>query len=258
MQQLEALGKALKQAREARGLSLEQVEAQTKIRKLHLKCIEAGEPLPSLDMVYYRLFAKTYAEYLGLDGNKLLAEYMRHPEADTVQQPVPRERHHDSASEGRLLGKWLPVLLILVITVAAMLLWGRRPSAPVSQEPKPAPTQEAQPAPPPEKPQMVTLTQSGTYSSTYEVAADRVEVLLEIVPGTPDDKECWIAATSDGNEVYQGLMQPGRTLELKGTRQITIRSGKPWMSVITINGEMIGKMGGIGPARTLVVKLKGK
>ena len=65
-------GRLLRQAREARSLSLEQVAQATRIRVHYLSALEAGDfdALPSLAQA--RGFVRAYAGYLGLDGEALL------------------------------------------------------------------------------------------------------------------------------------------------------------------------------------------
>ncbi|MDP9409690.1 MAG: DUF4115 domain-containing protein [Actinomycetota bacterium] len=65
------IGRTLEQARRERGLSLEQVEQDTKIRKRYLAGLEREDYTTLPDAVYARGFLKTYANYLGLDGEEL-------------------------------------------------------------------------------------------------------------------------------------------------------------------------------------------
>ena len=67
-EQSSTVGQRLREAREARGLSLEEVAAQTRIPIRHLRSIEDGkyEELPAL--TYTVGFGRTYANAVGLDG----------------------------------------------------------------------------------------------------------------------------------------------------------------------------------------------
>ena len=70
----EAIGQQLRQAREARALTLEQVSRATHMRLYYLQAIEAGDldAIPSAAQA--RGFLRTYAGYLGLELASLLAE----------------------------------------------------------------------------------------------------------------------------------------------------------------------------------------
>ncbi len=65
------IGRILEQARRERGLSLDEVEHATKIRKRYLAGLEREDYSALPDAVYARGFLKTYANYLGLDGEEL-------------------------------------------------------------------------------------------------------------------------------------------------------------------------------------------
>src|SRR3712207_7158750 len=57
--------------RKQRGLTLDEAEQATKIRKRYLAGLEREDYGVLPDAVYARGFLKTYANYLGLDGEEL-------------------------------------------------------------------------------------------------------------------------------------------------------------------------------------------
>src|SRR5215204_4296515 len=65
------IGRHLEQRRKERGLTLDEVEQATKIRKRYLTGLEREDYAMLPDAVYARGFLKTYANYLGLDGEAL-------------------------------------------------------------------------------------------------------------------------------------------------------------------------------------------
>ncbi len=65
------IGRLLEHKRKERGLTLEEVEQATKIRKRYLTGLERDDYAILPDAVYARGFLKTYANYLGLDGEAL-------------------------------------------------------------------------------------------------------------------------------------------------------------------------------------------
>jgi cytoskeleton protein RodZ len=70
------LGRVLRERREQLGISLDELQTKTKIRKRYLMALEEGnwDLLPGA--VYARGFVKSYAEALGLDGKQLLEQYV--------------------------------------------------------------------------------------------------------------------------------------------------------------------------------------
>ncbi|CAM3897838.1 helix-turn-helix domain-containing protein [Alicyclobacillus pomorum] len=85
---MKELGRVLRNKREQLGISLDELQAKTKIRKRYLIALEDGdwELLPG--DVYARGFVRSYAEAVGLDGAELLEKYIGdHVEADTEGRP---------------------------------------------------------------------------------------------------------------------------------------------------------------------------
>lgn len=66
-EKLKALGRELRSKREELGLSLEDVAQATKIRRVYLEAVEAGDDSISVGKAYFRAFVKSYAGFLGLD-----------------------------------------------------------------------------------------------------------------------------------------------------------------------------------------------
>jgi cytoskeletal protein RodZ len=82
------IGRTLELAREERGLSLHQVEQETKIRARYLGELER-ENFDVLPPVYVQGSLKTYANFLGLDGEALTRELRRRqPTEDGSEAPT--------------------------------------------------------------------------------------------------------------------------------------------------------------------------
>lgn len=110
---MNTVGTMLKQARVAKGISLLDVEKQTKIRLKFLEAIErdAYQLLPS--PVYAKGFVKNYSEFLGLDSNTIMAFFRR--QSDDVRKTVilPKKAQEIEAKGLRLTpGRFITMLLI--------------------------------------------------------------------------------------------------------------------------------------------------
>src|SRR5690625_7041564 len=69
------IGVRLKEAREAKNLSLESLQETTKIQKRYLVAIEQGDFHVLPGKFYARAFIKEYALAVGLNPDELLEEY---------------------------------------------------------------------------------------------------------------------------------------------------------------------------------------
>ncbi|WP_273834867.1 helix-turn-helix domain-containing protein [Guptibacillus sedimenti] len=126
------LGQRLKDARNDKGLSLEEIQSITKIQKRYLHAIEEGnyELLPG--NFYTRAFIKNYAEAVGLHGDELLEEYASEipkANADVPESLPPRKMRRPStpSKSSSVSSKWSSVfpsvLVVLLIVGVAALIW---------------------------------------------------------------------------------------------------------------------------------------
>src|ERR1700712_5878621 len=109
-----------------RGVDLAQAELATKIRGKYLRALEEEhfEVLPA--ETYVKGFLRTYAEYLGLDGQLYVDEYNSRfvigEEADSRlrRSSVRPERRNRSLERNIVL---LAVALISIVTVVVISAW---------------------------------------------------------------------------------------------------------------------------------------
>jgi len=79
-----AFGENLRREREMRGVSLEEISSATKISLRFLEAIEREDFAKLPGGIFSRSFIRSYARYLGLDEERVVAEYQlaAHPQAD--------------------------------------------------------------------------------------------------------------------------------------------------------------------------------
>jgi Helix-turn-helix domain len=90
------IGETLRETRMRRRIDLAEVEAATKIRARYLRALENEEWDVLPGGAYTRSFIRTYANHLGLDGERLADQYRRAVEEDVPERyprpegPAPR------------------------------------------------------------------------------------------------------------------------------------------------------------------------
>jgi transcriptional regulator with XRE-family HTH domain len=152
----ESVGARLRRAREAHGLSLDDIGARTRVPTRHLKAIEedAFDQLPAAP--YSVGFAKAFADAVGLNREEIGREFRAEKEGyGAAEAPPPYATVAPvSAGSGRIL--WM-LLILLVIAGAGYGAWrsgifgGSSPFAtPVAAPLPPAPPAPAQAAVAPE------------------------------------------------------------------------------------------------------------
>src|SRR5262245_44646178 len=83
---MKGIGDMLRQRRKELNLSLRDIESGTSIRTSFLQAIEDGQMEKLISPIYAQGFAKQYAIFLGLDGERLVAENM-----DVFKKPLQQE-----------------------------------------------------------------------------------------------------------------------------------------------------------------------
>ena len=175
-------GSALRQAREARGLTLRELAQTTAIRRDYLEALEnrALGDLP--EATFARAYLRRYARELGLDPAPLLADFDRpvqpappEPEAPAITGP-PEDR---APPLGPTRTALIAVLVVLLAAVGTLLLRRQLPAAVAPDPPVPivaAPDPPALPVPraPPPAPAV-----SGTVRLTVKSVPDGAQVYLD-------------------------------------------------------------------------------
>jgi cytoskeleton protein RodZ len=118
------LGERLRQEREAKGVSLEDIASQTRIGVRMLKAIEEEhfEQLPG--GIYNKAFLRQYASFLGLDQEQVVREYDLATGA-AQETSAPQPKFSPEAPTTRAPSFVLPwnLATLALIPIAAVTLW---------------------------------------------------------------------------------------------------------------------------------------
>lgn len=106
---MSGIGEQLRKAREAKGLSISDIEKATKIQSRYLEAIENNDFDKLPGDFYVRAFIRQYAQIVGLDGKELLSQYqgevanevtseVSQPAASSPAQEVHEEAHEEEAA----------------------------------------------------------------------------------------------------------------------------------------------------------------
>ena len=117
------LGQLLREAREQKGVSLEQVEEATRIRQKFLQALEEGNygALPA--EAYVTGFLRTYAVYLELDPEEMIALY--EGREDEGKAALPQPGFFQPMDISMAAPSWLtPDLVIGALLIVVLLAFG--------------------------------------------------------------------------------------------------------------------------------------
>ena len=230
------VGEQLRVAREAKGLSLDDLAAQTRIPLRHLASIETGdwENLPA--PTYTIGFAKSYAGAVGLDrteiGNQLREEMGGQRFASTSNDVF------EAADPARTMPKGLVIgAIVAVIVLIVLMSWLNRRSLDQTEPPAAAETNAAAPA----------ATPPATAPSPTPANAQGPVVLTAIAP-------IWLQVSEKGGaSLFSGTLQPGQTYAVPATATAPVlKTGKPEALRINVGNTVAGP---VGPPATTVTSV---
>ena len=237
------IGLVLERARKDKGLSLEEAERATKIRKRYLMGLENDDYSVLPDAVYARGFLKTYANFLGLDGDGLSQELRTRkkprrerrlsyaaPSSD-LERPLISPGGVPGAEKRQISKSTVATVVIAALIIAALVgaLYfvgvNVRPSA-VSDAP------EAERVAAPVEPAETPSGDGPSGGLTVDVE----------VEGTP----AWIRVRSDSETVFEEVAPPGFSRTFEAGRVIGIRTGDAGAVSVEVNGQDVGPLGDPG------------
>jgi cytoskeleton protein RodZ len=268
------IGRFLEQKRKERGLSLEEVEQATKIRKRYLTGLEREDYAILPDAVYARGFLKTYANYLGLDGEALSQQLKSssktqrerginyNPRSESeLEKPLITPSGLTGMQKRRIPTSAIVTLIVAVLALAAFIgtLYFVGRGVQVSKEGNPPsgetpPRQEQQNVAGKEKAPEAGSAKEGAVGSKGTASDDEGPAVAK-QSAPPDtlrvlvnvrERPSWILIRTDGTAVYEQVAQPGFSKTFEAEQQLYIKSGDAGAVTVEINGQDVGALGGAG------------
>ena len=238
------LGDVLRESREQLGLSLDDVESSTRIKRVFLEALEAEDFDELPNSVAARGFLRNYASALNLDVDYVLGLY-----DEEIGYTATGHRSR-AGGEVRLKSismtppsKFSPDLLIgflMLTALAGIILYYvyqqfLLPLETTSLNAPPAPFSEAALALPTPTP-LPTDTPTPTVTPT-PLYYTGVTVELAIM------EESWVQVLVDEAKAFEGILQVGEQRHWTGDRQVAVRAGNAGGVEVIVNGESMGLMG---------------
>lgn len=114
------IGEKLREAREKKALTIDQVQKQTHIHSTVISALEEGRADEILAPNYVQSFLKKYANFLGLDSKSLVGLYVSsHPELCKMSSQLSRLETKSAAPANNIFPVVRRILIsILIITIA--------------------------------------------------------------------------------------------------------------------------------------------
>jgi cytoskeleton protein RodZ len=284
-----SFGEQLRQARERRNISLQEISAATKIGLRALQALEAEhfEQLPG--GIFNKGFVRAYARYVGLDEEEMLEAYRAAAKSDGAANELRTIADQVAArqTDSGLNGNVLIGVLALLVALGLGAVWFRehrreareQAAAQLATQTQaeqsaqfPARQTETQPnaPPPPAAPQASPATQppaSSVAAPAPAAAPSRAAAAPGSQPAGPVEiavtatQPTWISIRSDGKMVDSVLMDPQqpnlRTRTYKASDKLRMVVGNAGGIEVVSNGKPVGPLGKTGQTAIVTFTAQG-
>jgi transcriptional regulator with XRE-family HTH domain len=226
-------GERLRQAREAKGITLEEAQARTKVHIGILRSLEKGAVPDDINQVYLRGLIRIYANYLKADAATIIEEFdIGTPMTDqpaTISKEEPPSSMPELASIIKLAAIIIATLLMMVLFFSLVkkivrAVTVRRPAKIVE------PVKIAAPA---EKVENIPVAVEKPKSVSLAVQAKR---------------NSWLHVKADGKTVFQGVFRRGSSETWVAKEKLDLSLGDAGAVELAINDKRIPPLGKRGEA----------
>ena len=248
----DSIGAVLRAARAARGVSLAEMRARTKIDGRFLAAFESDRLSDLPPLPFARGFLRTYAIELGLDSEPLVRRLVALLAVD--EPPATEElRHLDNAiTPGRPISKLRQTATnaATIAAVAGVILaifffqqvreFNRQAVPPATtddtQTPTDVPPSAAVAPPAPGAPPLPQISPAG---EAPPGASEAIGIIVDVQAVG----RSWIRVLGEEGEIFEGILSPGQSRRWQSEGPLTIRVGNAAAVVLTVNGRTVGTLG---------------
>jgi len=246
-----SVGSDLREAREARGLTLADASRSTRIRATLIGLIEDDQWESCGGDVYARGHIRALAGAAGVDPAPLVAAYdeqrgagpvaLRAALDESTGGPQIRERRGPNWLAAAVGAAAVATVLLAASTLSGLVSGGAGPARPraAALTPGTPGTASAAPASPAASPGPSLALRPTPSALLAQRAPVVVRVKVTQAPGS------WVHVEG-GASVFEGVLRPGTTRDFVAQKQIAIRFGNAGAVELTVNGEVLGAPGAPG------------
>lgn len=231
------IGNTLREARRARGLTLEEVEEETKIRKKYIMALEMEqfEVLPG--PIYAKAFLKNYAKFLNINLDEILEAFKQRQGVESVHEDHNKPLEEKKVKAKRKSQYWIYVAaMLLIAAVVVSIIYGTR-----AIRMKSAAEKEG------EKPKTEQITTQGNTGEQQAPVQENTANItgVKVALNVKSDRS-WIMVIVDGQQAFQGEIAAGQSKSFEGKEKIEITIGNAGAVEVLENDKSLGFLGASG------------
>lgn len=266
-----SVGEILRRTRVHYGQTLEQIEQVLRIRAVQLEALETGDMEKLPGRVYAIGFVRAYAEYLGLDGDKMVQLFKQQSGGKQGRAALQFPVAADDTKVPTFPAVGVGIALCVAVAIGGYVLFGTKggdeaiPSIPdtmqeqtLSEAPSIIPSSE----PPPQPPPMFNETGTDTVGLTTDPATGAV--ISEAAPAGTDEAttaavqrvvitiedNSWVEIrNATGKVLLSQVLKPGDQFLVPNEPGMTLSTGNAGGLTVTLDGKALPKVGDLAQVK---------
>jgi cytoskeleton protein RodZ len=280
---MNSVGAMLKTERERQGRDLAEIAEKLCITQRYLRAIEQDDLASIPGTFFYKSFVKQYAAVLGVDetllhhGVDVLTRTVEAPPlpgadpryVNRRSEPPPLRDLDPIVRDGnsryvpdRRIGVPMAALIGMVLATSFFYAWyNKAPQAKLAAQPPVAQVVEhpvESPKPAPVETPAQNAADDGVVSAEAAPAALNVTTTTgadgvnHVVLNLSATEKTWLSITSDGKQIFSGVLEASQTKTLTGLDAAKLKVGNAGGLDVMWNGKPIGPIGPRGQVRVIL------
>ncbi|MFA6355536.1 MAG: RodZ domain-containing protein [Candidatus Omnitrophota bacterium] len=236
---MESIGPRLRSAREAKGISLEQAQKDTRISSRILAALEADKIDEIVSgPVYAKSFIKKYAGYLGLDGTAMADGFLG--EKPEFKEQISVLAKNNGGGRFPFNKVIVAVITVVLVVLAAKLavIGASKAAAFIKSRPKAVKKANAAPAAKPAAKQPQKPVKAAAPATAVQVPKGEK---LELSIRTRAD--VYVKIKADGSVIFDGMLKKGTAEKWSASNSFELSTSKAEALSAELNGADIGVLG---------------
>jgi len=238
-----SVGSILREQRESQGRAIAEIAEELCITQHYLRAIEADDITGVPGLFFYKNFARQYASVLGIDQSRIRTalDALSEPEDPQPRPEIRVPNRLVQATNRRQIPdvplSWSVVgLVVVLLGCSGFYAWWKRAPEPVRAAALPS------------APVVAVKTAAAPIMQPDQPT---VEATGGVVLKLSATERTWLSVSSDGKEIFAGILQPSESKTLTGLDRATMRVGNAGGIEVRWNGKVLAPLGTRGQVLTI-------
>jgi transcriptional regulator with XRE-family HTH domain len=237
-----SVGSILREQRESQGRAIAEFAEELCITQHYLRAIESDDLTGVPGLFFYKNFARQYAAVLGVEPARIKAaiDGLSEPEDPQPRPEIRVPNRLVQATNRRQIPdvplSWSVVgLVVVLLGCSGFYAWWKRAPEPVRAA----------------VPSLAPVVAVKTAAAVMLPNQPALEATSGVVLKLSATERTWLSVSSDGKEIFAGILQPSESKTLTGLDRATMRVGNAGGIEVRWNGKVIAPLGTRGQVLTI-------